>query len=162
MHIAYINTEIGWLCLKGNGEALQKLDIVDAVPKRLPEPEPYLKDIANQLEEYFAKKRRVFTFKMTPVGTAFQLKVWMLLIEVPYGHSTTYKNIALQLGDEKKVRAVGQAIGKNPIAIAIPCHRVVGVDGGLTGFAWGLHKKKRLLELEGFKDLNTRQSELLF
>ncbi len=101
-----------------------------------------------QLDEYFAGKRTVFDIPLHPVGTAFQQRVWQALLEIPFGATRSYKDIALSLGNVKAVRAVAGAIGANGISIIIPCHRVIGTDNALTGFAGGLAAKSFLLNLE--------------
>ena len=102
-----------------------------------------------QLREYLAGERKVFDLPLDPVGTSFQRQVWDALYEIPYGEVTSYGAIARQLGDVKLSRAVGAANGANPIAVILPCHRVIGADGSLTGYGGGLPLKRRLLELEG-------------
>lgn len=102
----------------------------------------------NQLAEYFEGRRTQFELKLSPKGTEFQKKVWNQLMHIPYGKTQTYQQIANQLGDPKAIRAAATANGKNPISIIIPCHRVIGSDGSLTGYAGGLHRKKWLLEHE--------------
>lgn len=102
-----------------------------------------------ELAEYFAGARRDFGVKLAPRGTPFQERVWRLLREIPYGETRSYVDLARQLGDPNATRAVGRANGKNPIAILVPCHRVIGKDGSLTGFASGLDRKAKLLALEG-------------
>ncbi len=104
---------------------------------------------AQQLQEYFKGTRKTFDLPLDFVGTEFQKKVWRALLEIPYGETRSYGDIARQLGDMKAVRAVGAANGKNPISIIAPCHRVVGANGTLTGFAGGLEAKALLLRLEG-------------
>lgn len=101
-----------------------------------------------QLEEYFAGERRAFDLPLAPKGTAFQQKVWRALTEIPYGETRTYGEIAAAIGNPKAARAVGMANNKNPIGILIPCHRVIGADGKLVGYAGGMEKKAFLLELE--------------
>lgn len=101
-----------------------------------------------QLEEYFAGKRRVFDLPLDRKGTAFQEKVWTELSKIPYGTTLSYKDIARKIKNEKAVRAVGTANGKNPLSIVVPCHRVIAADGSLGGFAGGLSTKSKLLELE--------------
>ncbi len=101
-----------------------------------------------QLDEYFAGKRRSFSLPLFPVGTDFQKRVWNALQEIPFGETCSYKEIAQRLGDASSVRAVAQAVGSNPLAILCPCHRVVGSNSSLTGFAGGLEAKQTLLELE--------------
>jgi len=105
-------------------------------------------DVVDQLREYFAGKRTTFDLALIPQGTEFQVKVWNELRRIPYGETISYKQLAERIGKPKAVRAVGAANGANPIPIVIPCHRVIGNDGSLTGFGGGLPLKKRLLELE--------------
>jgi methylated-DNA-[protein]-cysteine S-methyltransferase len=101
-----------------------------------------------QLEEYFAGKRKDFDLPLQPVGTDFQQAVWMALRQIPYGHTASYADIAQAVGSPKAARATGQANNRNPIAIIVPCHRVIGRNGKLTGYAGGLDKKEFLLALE--------------
>ena len=101
-----------------------------------------------QLDEYFAGKRETFDLPLAPKGTEFQQKVWNALKEIPYGETRTYGEIAAAIGNPKAARAVGMANNKNPIGILIPCHRVVGANGKLVGYAGGMEKKEFLLELE--------------
>ncbi len=108
-----------------------------------------LSQTAAELDEYFAGEREVFEVPLDPVGTEFQLEVWRGLAEVPYGQTTTYGRQAEALGRPKSVRAVASANGKNPISIILPCHRIIGADGSLTGFAGGLDGKAWLLAHEG-------------
>lgn len=110
---------------------------------------PLLKDAANQIEEYFSNKRKEFDLPVEPVGTEFQLKVWHELLSIPYGTTVSYQEIANRLGDPKSIRAAASANGKNPLAIIIPCHRVIGSHGEMTGYAGGIQRKKDLLTLEG-------------
>ncbi len=110
---------------------------------------PVLVRAQQQLEQYFAGKRRKFTVKLDPAGTDFQTKVWNALRTIPFGETRSYGQIADQIGSHKAVRAVGAANGANPLSIIVPCHRVIGADGRLTGFAGGLEVKARLLALEG-------------
>ena len=108
------------------------------------------KDAVRQLEEYMEGRRRVFTFPITLEGTDFQKRVWTELLKIPYGETRSYKDIASAIGC-KSARAVGQAVGKNPLLIAVPCHRVITHDGKLGGFSAGLDVKRRLLAIEGIK-----------
>lgn len=101
-----------------------------------------------ELEEYFDGKRKKFTLPLDLRGTDFQLRVWNVLRGIPYGETRSYKEVALAAGNEKASRAVGMANNKNPILIVVPCHRVIGSNGAMTGFACGLDVKKKLLELE--------------
>lgn len=122
---------------------------------RLGEPEglpfstsPFSELVTAQFQEYFSGNRKFFTFPINPKGTPFQISVWKALTEIPYGQTATYKDIALTIGNETAFRAVGMACNRNPIWIAIPCHRVVGANQKLTGYAGGLSMKETLLELE--------------
>ena len=107
-----------------------------------------IRQTIKQLDEYFNGKRKKFELPLNPKGTEFQKKVWLQLMNIPYGKTATYKDIATQIGDPKASRAVGNANNKNPIAIIIPCHRVIGSNNKLTGYAGGLDKKEKLLNLE--------------
>lgn len=109
---------------------------------------PLLEMATNQLVEYFAGVRRHFDLPLAPRGTAFQQKVWQALQQVGYGQTTSYKEIARRIGHPAAVRAVGAANGRNPIAIVVPCHRIIGANGTLTGYAGGLGRKAALLKLE--------------
>lgn len=103
----------------------------------------------DQLREYFEGRRKAFDLPLDLVGTPFQRAVWQALLVIPYGETTTYSGIARRCGRPQAVRAVGGAIGRNPVSIVVPCHRVVGSDGSLTGFGGGLPRKRALLQLEG-------------
>ena len=112
------------------------------------EPSHVLQQTVCQLDEYFAGHRKTFDIPLHPVGTEFQKRVWEALEEIPYGETRSYKDIAVRVGNVKGVRAVAQAVGANGISIIIPCHRVIGINHTLTGFAGGLEAKKILLEIE--------------
>jgi methylated-DNA-[protein]-cysteine S-methyltransferase len=112
---------------------------------------PVLRETERQLGEYFAGQRSRFDLPLDPSGTAFQRKVWGALLTIPFGETRSYRQIAIQVGNPKAVRAVGAANGRNPISIVAPCHRVIGSNGKLTGFAGGLETKAYLLALEGSK-----------
>lgn len=137
-----------WLCQTGG--ALTGLQAVPpADPDALRQKEtPLLTEAARQLDAYFSGRRRQFDLPLAPAGTPFQQKVWQALRAIPYGETRTYKEIALQAGSPRACRAVGQANHRNPIMILIPCHRVIGADGRLTGFAYGTDRKQFLLDLE--------------
>jgi methylated-DNA-[protein]-cysteine S-methyltransferase len=111
-----------------------------------------LLETEKQLSEYFAAKRQSFDLPLDFSGTDFQKQVWQALLQIPFGETRSYKDIALQIGNLKAVRAVGAANGKNPISIIVPCHRVVGANGKLVGFAGGLDNKDILLKLEKIAD----------
>lgn len=106
-----------------------------------------------ELMEYFANQRKIFTVELLMIGTPFQKNVWEILLTIPYGRTLTYKEESIQYGNEKAIRAVSSANGKNKIAIIVPCHRVIGSDGSLVGYAGGLHRKQYLLNLESCQDL---------
>ena len=107
-----------------------------------------LKEAVLQLQDYFDGKRTTFTFPLNPSGTDFQKKVWEELLNIPFGKTRSYLDLSKKLGDVKAIRAVASANGKNPLWIVVPCHRVIGTDGSLTGYAGGLWRKKWLLEHE--------------
>ena len=113
----------------------------------------------SELDEYFNGKRTEFTMPLAARGTAFQQEIWRLLREIPYGETRTYAQLSDAIGNRAAIRAVGLANGRNPISIVVPCHRVIGSDGGLTGYAGGLDRKRFLLELEGAPV--SRQMELV-
>ncbi|SLM33259.1 Methylated-DNA--protein-cysteine methyltransferase [Desulfamplus magnetovallimortis] len=108
-----------------------------------------LSRVENEIKAYFNGDLKSFTFPIAPCGTQFQKRVWKALLDIPFGRSLSYKDIAKNIGNVNACRAVGGAVGKNPIPIVIPCHRVIGKDGSLTGFSSGLDIKKALLDLEG-------------
>ncbi len=108
-----------------------------------------LRDARRQLAEYFAGRRRTFDLPLSPRGTEFQRRVWMALATIPYGETLSYAQLAAKLGSPSASRAVGAANGRNPLPIVLPCHRVIGADGSLTGFGGGLPTKQFLLKLEG-------------
>ena len=107
-----------------------------------------MQNAVTELNDYFQGKRTHFDFKLNPKGTEFQQKVWQALLEIPYGKTCSYMDLSKKLGDVKAIRAVASANGKNPLWIVVPCHRVIGTDGSLTGYAGGLWRKKWLLEHE--------------
>ena len=116
-----------------------------------PSDAPFLHRAAAQIEEYFSGTRREFNLDLKPTGTPFQLDVLAALATIPYGETRSYGEIATQIGNPKAVRAVGAANGRNPLPIVLPCHRVIGSDGSLTGFGGGLETKRYLLNLEGVR-----------
>ncbi len=144
-----MQTPLGILEISGNSDGLDSVKFTDnGAPtdsKKIPEE---LNNAVIQLQEYFEGKRKNFSLKLIPKGTDFQQKVWKELQKIPFGKTVSYQQIASQLGNPKVIRAAASANGKNPISIIIPCHRVIGSDGSLTGYAGGLHRKKWLLELE--------------
>ncbi|HAT66149.1 MAG TPA: cysteine methyltransferase [Flavobacteriaceae bacterium] len=142
-----INSPIGALSIYGDAMGIS--EVVFRESEITSEQIPYcLKDAVSQLTEYFEGKRNHFNLQLNPKGTDFQKKVWQQLQQIPFGKTTSYQEMANLLGDPKVIRAAASANGKNPIAIIIPCHRVIGSDGSLTGYAGGLHRKKWLLQHE--------------
>lgn len=133
--------------LTSDGEALTGLSFA-VQPTEAVTDHPVFSATTLQLNEYFDGTRKQFDLPLRNEGTSFQQRVWEMLQTIPYGTSITYKNLAIKLGDLKAIRAVGTANGKNNIAIIVPCHRVVGSDGSLTGYAWGVEKKDWLLRHE--------------
>ncbi|HLX21723.1 MAG TPA: methylated-DNA--[protein]-cysteine S-methyltransferase [Usitatibacter sp.] len=111
--------------------------------------DPVLRECARQIDEYFDGKRTEFDLPLAPAGTDFQQRVWNEIARIPYGKTITYAELARRAGAEGSARAAGAATGRNPITLVVPCHRVVGSDGSLTGYAGGLPRKTRLLEIEG-------------
>ena len=145
-----MDSPIGKICIEENGEAVTHLFVVRQ-PSQLElsaEDSQLLHRARMQLTEYFAGARKEFDIPLQPAGTDFQKKVWAALREIPYGQTRCYEEIAQAVGNPKACRAVGGANNKNPILIMIPCHRVVGMDGKMVGFAAGLDRKKSLLDLE--------------
>ena len=144
-----IDSPIGEILLTAEGGALTRLYMapfdVDPAWKRDPDA---LAEPARQLAEYFAGERTEFELELAPAGTAFQQRVWALLLAIPYGETTTYGALADELGNPRTVRAVGLANGRNPISIVVPCHRVIGADGSLVGYGGGLERKRALLAHE--------------
>ena len=148
MQEAFIETPIGTAQIKGNDLGLQSITVLnDKKPSTLVIPEN-LKAAVEQFREYFEGRRRQFDLLLNPEGTAFQKRVWKSLLEIPYGTTISYLELSKRLGDVKAIRAVAAANGKNPLWIVIPCHRVIGSNGSLTGYASGLHRKKWLLDHE--------------
>jgi methylated-DNA-[protein]-cysteine S-methyltransferase len=121
-----------------------------------------LEQVEEQLCAYFAGERTRFELPMRAVGDAFQRQVWELIDRIPYGQTTTYGQIATELGDPALARKVGNAVGNNPLSIIVPCHRVVGKDGKLTGYAGGLERKRFLLQLEGVSLASDQRTPSLF
>lgn len=148
MQEAYITTLLGTTIVKGNAEGITKISVLDdKMPASTTIPTE-LQQAVTELQEYFAGTRNNFSFKLNPQGTDFQKKVWQALLTIPYGTTTSYQKLAIELGDVKAIRAVAAANGKNPLWIVVPCHRVIGSDGSLTGYAGGIWRKKWLLEHE--------------
>lgn len=145
----FAQTPLGTVQITGDENGISSIKILDEFHENSSEVPHYFEDCLLQLNEYFDKKRTVFTFKINPAGTGFQQKVWHELLKIPYGKTISYLELSKRLGDPKSIRAAASANGKNPLWIVIPCHRVIGSDGSLTGYAGGLHRKQWLLEHEG-------------
>ncbi len=149
-----MDSPIGELLIAGDDTgALTHLHMQDGRTRLAPAPgstpdAARLADAVAQLREYFAGARRAFELALAPAGHAFEQRVWMALREIPYGETRSYGEIARAIGAPGAARAVGLANGRNPIAVIVPCHRVIGADGSLTGFGGGLPNKRRLLDLE--------------
>jgi methylated-DNA-[protein]-cysteine S-methyltransferase len=148
MPFCFIETPLGHAKIVGDDHGISSVSIIDS-KKELSEviPETLL-DCVTQLRAYFKNELKSFTLKLNPEGTTFQKKVWKQLETIPFGKTTSYLNLSKALGDVKAIRAVAGANGQNPIWIIIPCHRVIGSDGSLTGYAGGLHRKQWLLNHE--------------
>ena len=150
---AELNSPLGKLTLESDGQALTRIRLPeeewepDAEVDRVRKPELFA-EAAVQLGAFFRGERQDFDLPLNPGGTPFQQKVWNLLREIPRGQTITYGELARRAGNPKASRAVGAANGRNPLPIVIPCHRVIGTGGKLTGYAGGLEAKKKLLEIE--------------
>ena len=147
METVNIKTPLGMTTIKGDENGIAIISIADEgeISKVIPS---VLQEAVTQLQDYFDGKRTHFDLTLNPAGTEFQQKVWKGLCEIPFGKTMSYLELAKQLGDVKAIRAVASANGKNPLWIVVPCHRVIGTDGSLTGYAGGLWRKKWLLEHE--------------
>ena len=157
MKTVFINTPLGFTEIQGDENGISKIHVMNEdveISTKIPEE---LKEAVLQLQDYFDGKRTSFTFPLNPSGTEFQKKVWDELLHIPFGKTCSYLDLSKKLGDVKAIRAVASANGKNPLWIVVPCHRVIGTDGSLTGYAGGLWRKKWLLEHE-----NPVKQETLF
>lgn len=151
MYHSYLDSPVGRLLLTGDGTALTGLYLAEHLRRELalgPRDDDAFAPVARQLEEYFAGRRVSFDVPLAPVGTAFQQRVWQLLGQIEYGTSRSYGELARELGNPNAARAVGLANGRNPISILVPCHRVIGSRGALTGYSGGLTNKQWLLRHE--------------
>ena len=147
METSYIKTPLGIATIIGDENGISVISVSDEgeISNTIP---TILQDAVTQLNAYFGGTRTDFDFVLNPKGTAFQQKVWKGLLEIPFGKTMSYMDLSKKLGDVKAIRAVASANGKNPLWIVVPCHRVIGIDGSLTGYAGGLWRKKWLLEHE--------------
>ncbi len=146
--VAFYNSPIGWLKIAEAEGNIVRLNFLDSDLDQDCQRSPLLENCIQQLDEYFRNKRQQFDLPLLPSGTAFQKLVWEKLLEIPFGIKSSYLEIAKRIGDPKAIRAVGSANGKNPIAIIIPCHRVIGASGKLIGYGGGLWRKEWLLRHE--------------
>ena len=147
-----LKTPFGGLILQANSTGLSNISFLSSDSGVFPKSDHHiLNEACKQLTEYFAGQRKAFTIPLTPHGTLFQKQVWKQLCTVPYGQTVSYRDIAVSLGNPSSCRAIGFATGKNPLPVIIPCHRVIGKDGRLTGYRGGLFVKEWLLNLEAQK-----------
>lgn len=148
METCIITSPLGYTKVIGDEDGISSVTVLNSeetITDIIPEA---LQDCVYQLNEYFEGTRKQFSLKLNPKGTDFQQNIWRLLQTIPYGKSISYLNLSKRFGDVKAIRAVANANGKNPLWIIIPCHRVIGSDGSLTGYAGGLHRKQWLLNHE--------------
>lgn len=148
MAFAVYNLKFGYFRMEYEDGAIVRMKRMWEEPKDFGSRTPLTDTVAAQLVEYFDGKRQMFDFPYRLNGTEFQKKVWNELCKIPYGETRTYKQIAQALGNPKACRAVGMANNRNPITIAVPCHRVIGANGKLVGYAGGLEMKKAILKME--------------
>jgi methylated-DNA-[protein]-cysteine S-methyltransferase len=158
IEISYYDSPIGAIEIRSAGNVITDILFVNSWKgAKVNESEisftkptsPIINKCIKELDEYFAGKRKVFTFNINQSGTAFQQKVWKELVNIPYGRTISYLELSKRIGDTKAIRAVGTANGNNSICIVVPCHRVIGSNGDLVGYGGELWRKKWLLELEG-------------
>ena len=150
MEQAYYKSDAGNLCVVIENHEVTRIFFIDEILENSALPSPLMQKVIQQINEFFQVKRREFSFPIRLKGTDFQVKIWNLISRIPYGTSLAYVKVAQACGDAKMVRAVAAAIAKNPILIAVPCHRVIGSDGSMVGSSGGIDVKRQLLELEGF------------
>ncbi|AXO80853.1 methylated-DNA--[protein]-cysteine S-methyltransferase [Olleya aquimaris] len=148
MEECIINSPLGYTKITGDLDGIASVVVLNTEEKTTTIIPKVLEDCVLQLNQYFKGLRQQFSVKLNPKGTDFQNKVWNALQTIPHGKTTSYLQLSKQLGDPKAIRAVANANGKNPLWIIIPCHRVIGSDGSLTGYAGGLHRKQWLLNHE--------------
>jgi len=149
MSLAYYNSPIGLLAIVGNDYSISQIRFAEGFTVRPSESAPAeVSKCIRELDEYFNGQRQQFTVRTAPEGTEFQKKIWKIVQTVEYGRTASYADIARKYGDRKAIRAIGKANGQNPIVIVIPCHRILGLKGELTGYVGGLEKKKWLLKHE--------------
>jgi methylated-DNA-[protein]-cysteine S-methyltransferase len=148
LSIAYFSSPIGWLELTGSSAGIRSVLFMESVPTVSVSVPVVLEECIGQFEDYFNGKLKQFTVPLDMEGSEFQVRTWKNLISIPYGKTISYKQLAVKTGDSMAVRAVGHANGQNRINIIVPCHRVIGTDGKLTGYGGGLWRKEWLLKFE--------------
>ena len=158
MYIDFINTPIGTIEIRASQQGITKVVFSESTGNATFVNE-ITRNCKQQLKEYFEGKRKVFDLPLNQQGTIFQKSIWDCLIEIPFGQIASYGDIAKMINNPKAVRAVGAANGKNPIGIIVPCHRVIGSNGTLTGYAGGLERKAWLLEHEGIELKGTKEEQ---
>ena len=148
MQTCFIETRLGHAKIVGDDNGIASVSILNTQEELSSVIPEVLLECVTQLKAYFKNERKTFDLKLNPEGTLFQKKVWKQLETIPYGKTISYLELSKQLGDVKVIRAAANANGKNPLWIIVPCHRVIGSDGSLTGYAGGLHRKQWLLNHE--------------
>ena len=148
MNSCIINTPLGFTKIVGDSDGIASVTVLNSKEKVSTIFPEALEDCVYQLNEYFEGNRKQFNLKLNPCGTDFQKRVWNELLQIPFGKTLSYLELSKKIGDVKAIRAVANANGKNPLWIIVPCHRVIGSDGSLTGYAGGLSRKQWLLEHE--------------
>ena len=148
MESCILKSPLGYVKIVGDTNGISTVAVLNSENKETDIIPTVLEDCAIQLKENFEGKRKKFTLKLNAQGTAFQTVIWELLQEIPYGKTLSYLQLSRRLGDTKAIRATANAIGKNPLWIIVPCHRIIGSDGRLTGYANGLHPKQWLIAHE--------------
>ena len=147
-NLCFYETDLGIIGIRDNNNAITEVFYSKSKINDHLKETPLIRECFNQLKEYFQGTRREFTIPIEAEGSEFQKKVWKALLDIPYGQTRTYKEIAIAIGNEKACRAVGMANNRNPISIIIPCHRVIGANGKLVGYGGGLDIKEKLLNIE--------------
>ena len=148
METCIIKTPLGFTKITGDNYGITSVSVLDSEENISSQIPSSLKTCVEQLKEYFNGNRTAFDLKLNPKGTDFQKEVWKELLKIPFGKTVSYLDLTKNLGNVKAIRAVASANGKNPLWIVVPCHRVIGSDGNLTGYAGGLHRKQWLLDHE--------------
>lgn len=145
---AYYNSPVGTLLIESSGDKITLVNFLKTEKVEI-QSTPVIEQCIQELDEYFLEGRKFFSVELQPIGSSFQQNVWNELLNIPYGKTMSYEELAIRVGDIKSIRAVGLANGQNPIAIIIPCHRVIGKNGDLVGYGGGLDNKTWLLQHEG-------------